>query len=60
MTGLFLIFYFFLLRSFFANGLIFINSAFGSYEKVKISGIIIDKIDIIGSGKFIGEYKLFV
>lgn len=58
--ALFSVLYFFILRSLLSSGIIFINTIFGEKEKVKISGIITNKIDRIGSGKFVGEYELIV
>ena len=58
--GIFGILYFLILRSFFSSGIIFINSIFGEKEIVKVSGIITEKTDLKGSGKFIGKYELIV
>ena len=57
---LFSVLYFFILRSFFSSGILFVNSIFGEKEKIEINGIITDKTDLKGSGKFVGEYELIV
>lgn len=58
--ALFSVVYFLILRSFFSSGIIFVNSIFGEKEKIEINGIIKDKTDLKGSGKFTGKYELIV
>ena len=58
--AVFSLLYFFILRSFFSSGILFINSIFGEKERIEINGVITDKTDLKGSGKFVGEYELIV
>ena len=58
--GIFSVFYFFIMRRFLSCLIIFVNCIFGEIETVKISGIITEKTDIKGSGKFIGIYELTI
>ncbi|MCR8668060.1 hypothetical protein NO995_10230 [Aestuariibaculum sp. M13] len=58
--GIFAVLYFLMLRSLFSSGIIFINTIFGEKEMVKVSGIITDKTDLKGSGKFLGKYELII
>ncbi|WP_281846815.1 hypothetical protein [Olleya namhaensis] len=59
-TALCSVFYFLLLRRFLSYVLIIINSIFGEVETVTVSGIIIEKVDIKGSGKAISDYKIII
>ncbi len=59
-TSLSALFYFLIMRRFFSCVLIFINCALGDNDTVKINGIIVNKIDSEGSGKYIGEYELTI
>ncbi|MDP5101824.1 MAG: hypothetical protein NWQ09_10890 [Nonlabens sp.] len=58
--GVFAVIYFLILRSFFSGGILFINTVFGVKEIVKVSGIITEKTNVKGGGRFIGKYELIV
>ncbi len=58
--SIFAILYFLILRSFFSSGIILMNTIFGEKEIIKVSGIITNKTDLKGLGKFVGKYELTV
>ena len=52
------LFYMIVLRGFFGFGIVCINSIYAKKEIVK--GTIVNKVQIKGSGKFVGKYELVV